>query len=583
VRLPAFDARQLAALTDPRLRREGSPELARWLGGEALLLFLRDPDLGAMLPAPGYPQTLRDAAAWREVTAPGGTGRGVVVSPFTGGRTPAVVRAAGDLQLVLLGGEPDGGCWDALAPHLPLVAQLLRTERALLGAEGQAASFREATARLKTLATSLDEATGLLEEAIRERDASLATLSTLNEVGPTLASELRLDALVQRVTDAATRLSGAEFGAFFYNVTDAQEEAYTLYCLSGVPREAFARFPMPRNTRVFGPTFRGEGTVRSDDIREDPRYGHNAPHRGMPAGHLPVVSYLAVPVVSRGGEVLGGLFFGHGKVGVFGAREQALVEGLASQAAIALDNARLYGRLQESVRARDEFLSIASHELRTPLTSLMLQNGLRARELARGGAARFTPERLARMVDDDRRQYERLTRLVDDMLDIARINSGKLELVPARFDLVELAAETCERYRPELLAAGCLLALEAAGPVEGSWDRFRVEQVLTNLLTNAARYGAGRPVRVRVWEDGGRAHLEVRDQGIGIAPEHHARIFQRFERAISANEVSGLGLGLYIVKQIVERHAGQVRVESAPGQGAAFTVVLPVGAAAPGA
>ncbi len=182
--------------------------------------------------------------------------------------------------------------------------------------------------------------------AVYFRDTS--DRETLNRIGRTLASELDLERLLQAVTDAATEVSGAQFGAFFYNRTNEAGESYMLYTLSGVPRDAFAKFPMPRNTAVFAPTFSGEEIVRSADITRDPRYGRNAPWRGMPEGHLPVKSYLAVPVVARAGEVHGGLFFGHAEPGMFTERAERLVAGIASQAAIAIDNARLYRSLQES-------------------------------------------------------------------------------------------------------------------------------------------------------------------------------------------------------------------------------------------
>ncbi|HEX9950497.1 MAG TPA: PAS domain-containing protein [Rubricoccaceae bacterium] len=187
--------------------------------------------------------------------------------------------------------------------------------------------------------------------ALREQEDALMTL---NQVNTALAGELALDALVQRATDAATKLAAAQFGAFFYNVHDEAGESYTLYTLSGVPREAFERFPMPRATRVFGPTFRGEGIVRSDDITADPRYGQNDPYFGMPKGHLPVRSYLAVPVISRTGEVHGGLFFGHERTGVFTEHVERLVAGVAAQAAVAIDNARLYEAAQREIAERKE-------------------------------------------------------------------------------------------------------------------------------------------------------------------------------------------------------------------------------------
>ena len=178
------------------------------------------------------------------------------------------------------------------------------------------------------------------------------TLETLNRVGAAVAAELDLERAVQVVTDAATELTGAAFGSFFYNVLDESGGRYMLYTLSGAPREAFSKFPMPRATALFGETFSGSGIVRSDDVTKDSRYGKSAPHYGMPKGHLPVRSYLAVPVVSRSGEVLGGLFFGHHEVGVFTERAERFVRGIATQAAIAIDNARLYRAAQTEIAER---------------------------------------------------------------------------------------------------------------------------------------------------------------------------------------------------------------------------------------
>lgn len=174
-------------------------------------------------------------------------------------------------------------------------------------------------------------------------------LEILLHVGREIASELDLEKAVQVVTDAATELTGAAFGSFFYNVLNEQGESYMLYTLSGVPKDAFSKFPMPRNTKVFGPTFAGESVVRSDDITKDPRYGHNAPYKGQPEGHLPVRSYLAASVISRSGEVLGGLFFGHPEVARFTEEHEKLALGIASYAAIAIDNARAYRAAQRDV------------------------------------------------------------------------------------------------------------------------------------------------------------------------------------------------------------------------------------------
>ena len=189
----------------------------------------------------------------------------------------------------------------------------------------------------------------LAEQALQEESHNL---ETLNRTGSAIAGELDLERVVQMVTDAGVELTGAHFGAFFYNVVNAAGESYMLYTISGVPRSAFENFPMPRNTKVFAPTFGGEGVVRSDDITKDPRYGQNDTYHGMPKGHLPVVSYLAVPVTGRTGEVIGGLFFGHPEPGRFKEQHEKLMEGIGAQAAIAIDNARLYRDAQHEIDQR---------------------------------------------------------------------------------------------------------------------------------------------------------------------------------------------------------------------------------------
>ncbi len=197
--------------------------------------------------------------------------------------------------------------------------------------------------------------TALILERYSSQEALTAQkrlLETLNRTGAGVAAELDLDVVVQMVTDAGVELTGAQFGAFFYNVVDDNNESYMLYTLSGVERSAFEGFPMPRNTDVFAPTFGGQGIMRSDDITRDPRYGNNKPNRGMPKGHLPVRSYLAVPVTSRSGEVIGGLFFGHADTGRFSEHHELLMDGIAGQAAIAIDNARLYQAAQSELEER---------------------------------------------------------------------------------------------------------------------------------------------------------------------------------------------------------------------------------------
>ncbi len=236
---------------------------------------------------------------------------------------------------------------------------------------------------------------------------------------------------------------------------------------------------------------------------------------------------------------------------------------------------RIRQALEQAVQARDEFLSIASHELKTPLTSIQLQTQLTRRNIELGRPDALEPARVSRLVAQVDKSVQRLSRLVDDMLDISRISTGKLSFTPEPFNLCELAQEVVERLQVQASASGAPLSCECRDSVEGVWDRFRIDQVLTNLITNALRYGEGSPVEVSVQRSDALAVVKVRDLGPGIAPENQERIFQRFERATSASTVSGLGLGLYISREIIERHGGTLRVESEPGQGATFIVTLP--------
>ncbi|HEX6766047.1 MAG TPA: PAS domain-containing sensor histidine kinase, partial [Polyangiaceae bacterium] len=223
---------------------------------------------------------------------------------------------------------------------------------------------------------------------------------------------------------------------------------------------------------------------------------------------------------------------------------------------------------KQAIRARDEFLSIASHELRTPLTALKLR--LQALLYAKG-----LDEKLERKLESATRQTQRLERLIDNLLDISRITTGHLELEPEDIELAELAHDVVERLREEAAASGAHIQFEAASSAGGRWDRLRIEQVVTNLLSNALKYGEGKPIVVRVSAENGSAEISVRDRGIGIAEEDLERIFDQFERAANRRAPGGLGMGLYITRQIVEAHQGQITVESKSGEGSTFRVRLP--------
>lgn len=254
----------------------------------------------------------------------------------------------------------------------------------------------------------------------------------------------------------------------------------------------------------------------------------------------------------------------------------ALEKGRKEQEILLSELRTAQDELHRAVRMRDDFMSIVSHELRTPLNGLVLETQLRKLRLTKGDTAAFTPDKLKAMTERDERQINSLVRLIEDMLDVSRIRTGKLSIRPTRFDLSDLVGRVLENYSAQIAAAGCEVSLSAAEPVSGLWDEFRIEQVVVNLLTNALRYGAKKPVELRVRATPEGACIEVQDHGIGIGTTDLARIFQQFER-VSSNEVTqGLGLGLYITEQIVASHQGTIEVESRPGEGSLFRVYLPL-------
>jgi PAS domain S-box-containing protein len=283
-------------------------------------------------------------------------------------------------------------------------------------------------------------------------------------------------------------------------------------------------------------------------------------------------SYLCVPLMARG-RVLGCLTLVHAESGRRYTQEDLrLADDVARRAALSVDNARLYREAQEAIRLRDEFLSIASHELKTPLTSLRLQLSLIQRNMGAESQERLQPK-----VVGAHRQVDRLSGLVDTLLDVSRIATGRIALERTEVDLCLMAREAVERLREVFEQAGSPVHLHADAPVLGWWDTLRLDQVLVNLLTNAAKYGQGRPISIRVEADAERARFIVQDEGIGIPPDALPRLFGRFERAVSTRHYGGLGLGLFISREIVQAHGGRIEVRSQPGAGSTFVVDLPRG------
>jgi signal transduction histidine kinase/PAS domain-containing protein len=292
------------------------------------------------------------------------------------------------------------------------------------------------------------------------------------------------------------------------------------------------------------------------------------------ARELGLRSLMMVPLVGRG-QPIGVLTLVWAESGhQYGPADLAVMEELGRRAGFALENARLYQQTQGSVRLRDEFISIASHELKTPLTSMQLQiSGIRR---AAENPAQLDPAKLARRVDVIDRQVERLVELVDGLLDVSRASAGQLRLNLEQVDLAHVIAEVVERFSDQLITAGCKLTVNVEGPIIGRWDRLRLDDVVTNLLGNAMKYGAGMPIELSAAVAAGTATIRVQDFGIGIPPVDQERIFQQFARAVSHDHYGGFGLGLWIVQVLVQAMGGSIGVESAVGKGSIFTAKLPL-------
>jgi PAS domain S-box-containing protein len=440
---------------------------------------------------------------------------------------------------------------------------------------------------------------------ISARKRSERHLKILNDTGTAVARERDLSIIVQITTDAGVALSGAQFGAFFYNVISGDGESYMLYALSGAPRSAFENFPMPRNTAIFAPTFLGTGVVRSDDIIKDPRYGKNAPRKGMPEGHLPVRSYLAVPVIARGGEVLGGLFFGHEEAGKFQAEHETALFGIAGHAATAIENARLLRELQSLNAGLEKRVAGEIAERLKTEEQLRQAQKMEAVGQLTGGIAHDFNNMLAVTIGGINLARRKLDK---GETDVERFLDGAIEGAQRAATLTQrlLAFSRQQPLSPEVLninrmisgmsdlldrALGETIKLEAvlaAGLWQVRADVAQLESAVLNLAVNARdampKGGkltietANASIDEKYARDyalaaGQFVQIAVTDTGMGMQPDVVAKAIDPF---FTTKEVGkGTGLGLSQVYGYVRQSGGHVKIYSESDVGTTVKIYLP--------
>ena len=410
------------------------------------------------------------------------------------------------------------------------------------------------------------------------------TAELLNSIGPLLLSELNPQKLVQKITDVATALVGAEFGALFYNMKGDENEALLLYSLSGTARDRFRRDQPIPHAALAGPTLRGEATVRLDDVTNDPRYWQEFPFPGILHGQLPIRSYLAVPVKSRAGRIFGALLFGHQNPRVFREEHEQIVEGIAAQAAVALDNAQLFDeskQAQEALRQSNEelrranedlnqFAYSASHDLQEPLRMVAIYSQLLER-------------RYGDKLDASAKEYihytvqgaKRMEMLVRDLLAYTQAADISNEEIPAVNAMVVLD-KVLLNLKPAINESLAVVSCPALPEVQVK--EVHLTQLFQNLIGNAIKYRRAHvPSRLEITceEADGFYQFCFADNGIGIPCEYQKQIFGIFKRLHTSDQYSGTGIGLAICQRIVERYGGRIWVESEEDQGSRFCFTLP--------
>ncbi len=393
-------------------------------------------------------------------------------------------------------------------------------------------------------------------------------LQILNSIGKAISEKMDVKSILQRVTDATTQITGASLGAFLYNKTDKEGENFTLLTSAGIQKEYLEKLGSASSRESLSRLFNSKEVVRVEDITKDLAVDSNSLHYKMLQEHLAVVSYLSVPVIANCGKVVGRLFFGHSLPGVFKAEQEDIVASIASQASVALENSTLFEEAKVLNAKKDEFIALASHELKTPLTTAKgyLQI-LQKTEL----------DKISKLfVEKVLNQVERLNTLTSDLFDISKIESGKLHLNYETFDLRKLVLDVIETFQYSL-ASHKIILQENDQPLLVEADKQRIEQVINNLLNNAVKYSPNaNTVHLDLVKGVNGVTVKVKDTGIGLGVEHQKKIFSKFYRANGNINIPGLGLGLFLSHEIINRHHGTISVKSEVGKGSEFYFTIPV-------
>lgn len=393
-------------------------------------------------------------------------------------------------------------------------------------------------------------------------------LEILNSVGKIVSQSLDINEILQIVTDATTKLTNADFGLFFYNMMNEQDENHILYASSGVSKEVLEKTGITGDMAFFEIMFANKGIIRSGSIDGDAQQEEELPLYEMLSTNLPLVSYLAVPIFSKSGNIVGGLLLGHSLENKFTREHEYLVSGVASQAAISLDNAALYEKVRNLSEKKDEFISLASHELKTPITSINGFLQLIDQSLTGDSSNK-------EFIQIALKQIRKLSGLVSDLLDVSKIEAGKLPLSFSSFDFVQFIKEIISHFQFSAKKHHIELSCDVE-ELMVSADRQRIEQVMINLLGNAVKYSPNANlVKVAVSKNDNNALVAITDFGIGIKKELQENIFTRFYRIEDLPHMPGLGIGLYISKEIINRHNGILWVESEPSIGSTFSFEIP--------